>query len=223
MVGGGGFRTDVERFGWRASLIARLMRRLQKRLGVHVCRVRIRPLIADRPAAQLPPGLRVDRLDRETLHRACEDPEISLSREFVEAALERGDVSFGVLDGDRLVSYMWRTHTAAPHADGLWVRANRPYAYGYKGFTHPDYRGQHLNPAVSLYSDAYNVARGYTHNIGFIDVHNLSSLATRKYKGNVPIGYAGYVNWFGRCVTFRTPGVKKTGFEFYDPGREESV
>ena len=106
MVEGGGIRTDVERFGWPVSLFARLMRLLQKRLGVHVCRVRIRPLIADRPAAQLPPQIRIDRLDRETLLEACEDPEMSLSREFVETALERGDVSFGVFDGDRLVSYM---------------------------------------------------------------------------------------------------------------------
>ena len=143
----GRLRADVERFGWPASLFARLMRLLQKRLGVHVCRVRIRPLVADRPAARLPPGMRVDRLARETLLSACADPEISLSREFVETALERGDVAFGVLDGDRLVSYMWRTHTAAPHTDGLWVRANRPYVYGYKGFTHRDYRGRWSFPS----------------------------------------------------------------------------
>jgi len=217
MVDGGRLRTDIERFGWLPSLFARVMRRLQKRLGVHVCRVRIRTLVADPPRPDLPAGIDLRVLSRDDLLRAIEDDTLSLSRGFVEAALERGDVAFGALDGDQLVSYMWRTLTAAPHVDGLWVRVDRPYCYGYKGFTHPGYRGLHLNPAISLFSDAHFLALGYTHNIGFIDVHNLSSLATRKYKGNVAIGYAGYVKWFGRCFTYRTPSVRRTGFEFFHP------
>ena len=219
MLGGGRLRADVERFGWLPSLFARVMRRLQKRLGVHVCRVRVRKLGGVPSPPSLPAGIDLRVLSRDDLLRASVDDTLSLSRDFVEAALERGDMAFGAYDGDQLVSYMWRTLTAAPHVDGLWVRADRPYCYGYKGFTHPDYRGLHLNPAVSLCSDEQFLTLGYTHNIGFIDVHNLSSLATRKYKGNVPIGYAGYVNWFGRCFTFRTPAVKRTGFEFFSPPR----
>jgi hypothetical protein len=93
-----------------------------------------------------------------------------------------------------------------------------PYHYGYKGFTHPDYRGQRLNVAISFFSDAYFLARGYTYNVGLIDVCNMSSLATGKYKGNEAIGYAGYLKWFGRCLPYRTSRVKRTGFELFDPG-----
>ncbi len=211
-------RIDVERFGWPASIFMRLMRRLQMHLGIHVYRVRIRPLRSDHPSQNLPPEFSLAIVDRDALLRASEDPVLLMTREFVEAALAREDVVFGAFAGDRLVAYNWRTLTAAPHTDGLWVRVKKPYRYGYKGFTHPDYRGQRLNMAISFYSDAYFLARGYTNDIGLIDVYNMSSLATAKYKGNEAIGYAGYLKWFGRCLTYRTSRVKRTGFEFFDPG-----
>jgi len=95
-----------------------------------------------------------------------------LTREFVEKALARGDVACGAMHRDRLVSYMWRTSTIAPHENGLWVRTRPPYHYGYKGFTHPEYRGQHINTAVSFASDAYFLERGFTHMVGFVDLRN---------------------------------------------------
>ncbi len=212
-------RMDAERFGWPASIFMRLMWRLQYHLGIHVCLVRTRRLRSDAPDTKLPPEISLALIDRDALLRASEDPVLSMTHEFVETALERGDVVFGAFDGDRVVAYMWRTFTAAPHTDGLWVRVSKPYRYGYKAFTHPDYRGQRLNAAISFFSDAYFLARGYTYDIGFVDVHNMSSIATRKYKGNVAIGYAGYLNWFGRCLPYRTPRVKRSGFEFFDPSR----
>ena len=213
----GKFRADVERFGLLPAIRGRFMHRLQKRFGVHVCRVKTRPLAHAPPDPNLPPGMRLCVLDKEVLLSACEDTALSLSGEFVEEALERGDVSFGALDGDRVVAYVWRTLTAAPHTDGLWVRVDRPYRYGYKGFVLPEYRGRRLDQALSFFSDAYFLERGYTQDIGFVDTHNLASVAAEKRKGNVLIGYAGYVNWFGRCLLFRTPAVKRTGFEFYTP------
>ncbi len=212
-------RIDAERFGWPASIFMRLMARLQTHLGIHVCRVRTRRFRSDRPDMNLPRDISLAIIDRDTLLRASEDPVLSMTREFVEAALERGDVAFGAFKGDRVVAYMWRTYTAAPHVDGLWVRVNKPYCYGYKQFTHPDYRGQRLSTAVSQASEPYFRARGSNYSIGFIDIHNRSSLASDKGKGMVAIGHAGYLNWFGRCFTYRTPRVKRTGFEFFDPTR----
>lgn len=213
----GKIRADIERFGLMRALRARFMRRLQKRFGVHVCRVKTRPLAHAPPDPNLPSGMRLSVLDKDDLLSACEDTALSLSREFVEAALERGDVSFGAFDGDRVVAYLWRTLTSAPHTDGLWVRVDEPYRYGYKALVLPEYRGRRLDAALSFFSDAYFLARGYTQDIGFVDTHNLASVAAEKCKGNVVIGYAGYVRWFGRCFPFRTPGVKRTGFEFYTP------
>ncbi len=208
----------------RSSVRERLVdvlrvRRLLKLLGVRLYVVRSRALRRDPPAPQLPPDLRVGIIDAATLLRATEDPELRLPRDFVESALARGDVAFGAMHGGRLVAYMWRTFTDAPHENGLWVRSRLPYRYGYKAFTHPSYRGQHLNAAISFSSDGYFLERGYTHDVGFVDIWNRSSIATGKYKGNSVIGYAGYLIWFGRCLPFHTPGVKRTGFEFFVPAR----
>ena len=208
-------RADVGRFGWTASISSRLLRRLLTHLGIHLCVVRTRALRSDPPNANLPLGIRLAILDRDQLLRTCNDEEMDLTHGFVDAALERGDVAFGALHEDRVVNYMWRTFTAAPHTDGLWIWVSKPYRYGYKGFTHPSYRGQYINAVVSFFSDAHFLERGYTYDIGFVAAHNMASLATSKRKGNTAIGYAGHVRWFGRCFPWRTRRVRETGFEFF--------
>ena len=193
------------------------LRHLLMLLGIRIYAVRSHVLGRSPAPPELPAHLRVGIVDSATLLRAAEDPELGLSHDFVKFALARGDVAFGAMHGDRLVAYTWRTFTEAPHEHGLWVRVRPPYRYGYKAFTHPSYRGLHLNAAISLSSDAYFLERGYTHHVGFVDIWNRASLATGKYKGNSVIGFAGYLRWFGRYVPFRTPGVKRTGFEFFAP------
>ena len=208
-------KEDARRWGWARSIFMRVMRRLQKHLGIEIYSVRIRPLEANPPDPNLPSGFSLRILDRATLLAASEDPELDMFWAFVESALAHGGVAFGAFDGTTLVAYMWRTLSVAPHLDGVWVKVDRPYRYGYKAFTRPKYRGRHINAAVSFFSDAYFLERGYTKDIGLIDVSNLSSLETAKYKGNTSIGFAGYVKWFGRCFTFRTPAVRRTGVELF--------
>jgi len=193
--------------------------RVIARLGVQVYAVRARPLTRNPVPHDLPPEIRVGMIDRETLYRASGDDELRLSREFVDAALARGDVACGAMHGDRLIAYLWRTSKIAPHENGLWVRVTPPYHYGYKGFTHPDYRGQHINPALAFASDTYFLEHGLTHMVGFVDLRNASSLATGKTKRLSIVGYAGYGKWFGRCFPYRTPAVTRIGFEFFNPSR----
>ncbi len=39
---------------------------------------------------------------------------------------------------------------------------------------------------------------GYTHRAGFVAIYNLPSLAAGKHMASKVIGYAGYLDWFGR-------------------------
>ena len=205
-------KADVQRWGWARSIFIRVVRRLRNHLQIYF--IRVRPLAGNPPDPNLPSGVSLRILDRATLLAASEDPELDLSRAWVESALAHEGVAFGAFDGATLVAYMWRTLSVAPHLDGLLVKVDRPYRYGYKALTRPKYRGRHINAAVSFFSDAYFLERGYTKDIGFVDVSNVPSLETAKYKGNTSIGFAGYVKCFGRCFTFRTPAVRRTGFEF---------
>ena len=209
---------DAHRFGWGASIFARVAGFLQKFLRIHICAIRLRPLALSSGQRNPPPeGYLLATLDRSGLMAASENPAMRISPGFIQSALDRGDTAFGALHEGQVIAYVWRTMTRAPHVDGLWVRVSKPFRYGYKAFTHPDHRGKHLNPAIALFTDAHGLAQGYTHDIGFVALHNLASLATGKYKGFATLGYAGYVNWFGRKFTFRTPRVKEAGFEFFEP------
>lgn len=208
------FRQKASRFGWRAAITAGAIRRLKNGLGIHLVRVRVRSLRPMLPELNLDPELTLSLLDRLTLLKACQDPTLSLPRDFVESALARGDVCFGVLHKDRLVAYAWRTFASAPYVNDLWVRINPPYRYGYKAFTHPEYRGQRLNTAVDLYSDKHFLERGYLQDIAYVDADNLESLAAGKFKGSTNVGWAGHLRWFGRSIPFHSAGVKRTNFAF---------
>ncbi len=197
------------------SIYVRIKKRLLAFLGIHLNVVRATPILENPNYPAELKHIILRELSEQDLLEATQNPELELSREFVEAAAKRGDIAFGAFDDSELVAMVWRALTTAPHRDGISVRVNRPYNYVYKSFTRPSHRGQQLNPTLILYSDLRFLELGYTHRAGFIDTCNLASLATGKYMGSRFLGYAGYVVWFGHFISFRTPAVKKIGFEFF--------
>jgi hypothetical protein len=210
-------RADARRWGWTRALLARLAGLLRDYGGVHFYRVNLRPLDKRPPVPDLPPGIRVCLVPAETLLRAVEDPELDLDGGFVRAALSRGDLCFGALEGQRLVSYAWRSLGAAPAPDGMWVRVAPPNHYAHKAFTLPAWRGRRLHIAVSLASDEHFRAQGHGAEVGCNEITNYPISAAADYLGRNRIGYAGYLKWFGRRVPFRTRSLEKIGFEFFEP------
>ncbi len=210
-------RADVKNWGWMRSLFIRFMSRLGKYAGTHLYRVTVRPLPENCAAPDLPGGFTVRELRRDDLLEAARDPQLDLDADFVEAALTRGDLAFGAFDGARLVSYSWRTFSAASHADGLWFKVDRPYNYAYKGFTRQSHRRMRLHVALTFVADARLRERGYTAEVGFFELSNFASRATARLLGRKGIGYTGYVKWFGTCVPFRSPAVGRIGAGFFRP------
>ncbi len=210
-------RDDARRWGWTRVLVARAAEWLRHHAGVRFYRVNLRPLDRRFPAPALPPGVRVCLVPAETLLRASGDPELDLDPGFVSDALARGDLCFGALEGERLLSYAWRSLGVAPAREGMWVRVARPHHYAYKAFTLPKWRGKHLHIAVSLASDEHFRAHGSGAEVGYNEVTNYAIGAAADYLGRRRIGYAGYLNWFGRRIPFRTRSLGKIGFEFFEP------
>ena len=209
-------KADASRFGWGRSLLNRCFRLTARYLGIHAHVVRITKMADDPKYPSELPGITYRAVEIDELYEASADPEMGLSQEFVEAAIERGDPAFGAFDGPLLVSFVWRSETAAPHDHGIWVRVKSPYCYAYKSFTRRSHRGQRISPGVHLCSDKGMVKRGYTYRAGFVEISNWASLAMGKRMGSRYIGYAGYALWFGKCIPFRTRVVKAIGFEFFD-------
>ena len=193
------------------KIIARVAARY---MGIHVFLVRIRPMEGKAVNPCTLPDIAFRNIGADELMKASDDSGLGLSHDFVQAAIERGDLAFGAFDGALLVTYVWRSLTLAPHEGNMWVRVNRPYNYAYKSFTRPSYRGRHLAPAILLFSDAQMYQQGFTHRAGFVSLENFSSLAAGKYMESEPIGYAGYFDWFGQQFPFATKAAKSIGFEF---------
>ena len=74
----------------------------------------------------------------------------------------------------------WRAFSPAPHSPGLWVAFEKPYRYGYKAYTRPEYRGRHLQKPIRLLADAYSIALGYTATVSYIELHNFPSMAAKR-------------------------------------------
>jgi hypothetical protein len=211
---------DVQRWGWKRSVLIRAVSMLRRYVGLHIYRINVRPLARQSPEPYLPSGITVRIVSPEELFKAADDPELDLHLDFVRGALDRGDMAFGAFAGDHLVGYTWRTFTAAPDRDGLWARVSHPYQYSYKAFTRSSHRGQRIHVAITFVADAYLLERGYSFEVGYMETTNFASIGVANFLGRQRIGYAGYVKWFGCRILFRTPAVKKIGVELFEPDRE---
>src|SRR5882672_11168944 len=197
---------DMRQWGWKRSALGRVMSMLRRYAGLYVYRVNARPLSVGRSREpRLPDGIVVRIVAPDELFGAADDPELDLDRDFVRDALARGDMAFGAFEGDRLVGYTWRTFSAAPDREGLSVRVSRPYQYSYKAFTRPSYRRRRIHVAITAFADAYLLERGYTFEVGYMEITNFASISVADFLGRRRIGYAGYLKWFGHRIPFRTP------------------
>lgn len=162
-----------------------------------------------------PPGLVVRLAEQMDLERALSDPALGLGRESVLSAVARGDLCVATFEGDRMVAYVWRSFTTAPHRHGLWVHFEKGYRYGYRAFTLPAYRGRHLMDPMSHFLDEYCLNRGITHTISFAESHNYASIASDRRRGSTRVGWVGYLRLFGQVYPFRTAGARRRGFGFF--------
>ena len=206
------WRNDLKRWGPPRFAYIRMMSFLRRWLIL--CRITSRAIDPTDRAPDLVEGPSVRIATRAELVRAARDRDMELATAHVEAALNRGDICASAFDGDRIVAYTWRSFTIAPHIDGLWVTFEPPYRYGYKSFTHPEYRGQHLQYHVGRLVDALCAERGYAKSLGFIESHNFSSIANSLRQGNRLVGWAWYIKLFGRVYPFRNPGARNHTFRF---------
>jgi hypothetical protein len=215
---------DSRRWGWARSLGMRIVPRLQQYSGIHVYRVLLRGLMRDRPEPDLD-GITVRVARFEELVKAAEDPELDMEPGFVRATLKRGDTIFGAFYGDRLVSYAFRSISGLPHVEehDVWARGRRPYVLSYKGYTRPLWRGKRIHAAVARYSDAHFLERGYTAEVNFIELTNFSSFRQSRFLERQPVGYVGFIKWFGHVIPFRTPLVRKMGIELFRAQPQEEA
>ena len=215
-------KSHARRWGWWRTGYWLVMRAASKYLGLEVFVLRIRATPEQGVSNQCElPGATFRLVSDEELLNSAIDAALPLDDEFVRAAMDRGDLAFGVFHEAALIAYVWRSIDSAPHYDDCWIRVPRPYSYSYNSFARPEFRGQHLVPALILYSDYEMMKKGYTNRAGIIAVNNFPSLGMGKHLGSHTIGHVGFVRWFSRDIFFRSRPAADIGFQFFQPSREK--
>ncbi len=216
---------DAAQLGWTLALLVRVTARLEKALGLWIYRVNIRHLGAPakpgRHADRVLEGITVRLLTEADLLEGAKDDDMELEPAFIRSALARGDLSWGAFEGDKLVGYTWRSPARAPFRGDLWIRIGHPLHYVYKSFTRTTHRGKGIHIAITRVADQHMLEMGRPAEVGFIDISNIQSLRAARSLGRHKVGWAGYLKIFGRCFTFRTPGVAATQSEFFVPGETQ--
>jgi len=77
------------------------------------------------------------------------------------------------------------------------------------------YRRKRIHVAITGFADAYLLARGHGFEVRYMEISNFASIGVADFLGRRKIGYAGYAKWFGHCIPFRTPAVRKIGAELF--------
>jgi len=78
-------RSDIKRWGLARSLFSHIMRRADRYLGIHVHVVRSTAMIENPHYPSIPSGVTLRLIPPDQLLIAISDPELLLTREFVQA------------------------------------------------------------------------------------------------------------------------------------------
>ncbi len=137
---------------------------------------------------------------------------LDMDEALVRSATARGDRCFGLIVDGTLVSYGWYSSMPTEAFDGLVLHFHRDYAYMYKGFTLPEFRGQRLHGIGMARSLAAHTADGKLGLVSFVQSNNFASLKSCYRLGYVDFGrlFAAKVN--GRHLTHASRGCKPYDF-----------
>jgi GNAT superfamily N-acetyltransferase len=193
---------------------ARLMRALARRAGLRVFRFFRRPL--DAPAAALP-GLSLRLLGEAELLPVARDPELDLREDGIRAALARGDLCVGALDGETLAGYCWLAFSPVHHLEGIWVRFGPESVWTYKSLVRPSHRGRGIAAALYRFADDLCRQRGRSTSILCVEDHNAPSAAAALRAGYAPSGRAAWLRRGSRLRAWYSRALTPLGVRFFLP------
>lgn len=188
----------------------------------------------DRAFLALPERYQAGFLDTESIWRYARDPANDLDEESVRHALAANDECFAIRDGQTLAAYGWYSRAGYFHVSNtLRLHFDPAWAYMYRGFTNPAYRGQRLHALGMTMALAAYRARGCKGFVSVVESWNDASMKSCFRMGYSEFGTIYEVRvgrLFGiskpksavlrRHLVFHTPGCHRFGFwlEALKPG-----
>jgi hypothetical protein len=151
-------------------------------------------------------------LDRELLLERVGAQESDMTEDFIVDAIARGDRCYGVMFGDTLASYGWYSRRPTPIDDDLTLHFNSAWAYMYKVFTLPAYRGNRLHGIGAARALEVFSKRGSAGLICYVRSNNFSSLKSCYRMGYRDFGQILVAKLNGRYITYSSRGCKAFDF-----------
>ncbi len=144
-------------------------------------------------------------LDTEAVWRYASDPANDLDEESVARAVAAKDECFAIRDGETLAAYGWYSRSGRFHiSDSLQLHFDPAWAYMYRGFTNPAYRGQRLHAIGMTMALAAYRARGCKGFVSVVESWNDASLKSCYRMGYRDFGTICEVR-LGRLLGIRHP------------------
>lgn len=137
--------------------------------------------------------------------------EKDMDRDFIRQAIAKGDRCYGALDGDRIAAYGWYSTRPTTVTDGLVLRFDQAWAYMYKGYTLPEYRGRRLHGLAMARAMRAYVEEGKKGLVSYVDASNEASLKSCRRMGYREMGLLLGALVAGRWMTHATGGCAAYG------------
>jgi len=157
-------------------------------------------------------GYTIRFLEPRELVEFASQSEYEIPGDFLQSATRRGDECVGVLDGHTLISYGWYSRCPTAVNDDLVLHFDPTYAYMYKGFTHPKYRGKHLSDLVMAFALEEYAKRGSKGLVSFAESHNWPSLKALYGMGCKDLGTIRAIKLFGQYFVSHSRGCEQFRF-----------
>lgn len=151
-------------------------------------------------------------VDGDELARLASAGTHDLSVDFVREASARGDRCYGLFDGGALVSYGWYADRPNPIDEHFVLHFDPAYAYMYKGYTLPAYRGRRLHAIGMCRALRAVAAEGRQGLISYVESNNFASLRSVVRMGYRPFGEVYLLRAGRRAFAYATPGCRAYGF-----------
>jgi len=207
------FNKIREDFGWVGGLYDFTYRAAHRLADVMVLKgIAMTPATINPSLLEDTSKYRFDFLTDEELYRFSKDEPTELPEDFITEAIARGDRCFGVVDGRRLASFTWYSNRPTDMSDDLQVSFDPRYVYTYKGYTHPDYRGQRLHgKGMAMACIAYD-KMNYAGAVAYVEANNFSSLKSCYRLGYQDFGQIIVAKLADGYLIRSTDGCREYGF-----------
>lgn len=215
------FHQDRRRHGWQLTLRAWRMQLFRRLCGFTILQgLKVTNIEPDNERfSGAFAAFHCSFVSSHLLESLANDPLYEIDPDFVRQALAKGDDCFGVFEGQKLAAYSWYSSQPTLAEDGWQVQCSKKYVYMYKAFTHPAYRGRHLNGfGVSQAVRAY-LGLGFKGMICYVHPQNLASLKSLGRLGCKPFGSVAYFRGLRRV--FHSSGCYDLGFAA-TPSRQQT-